>query len=531
MGLSIQMAQKLTLSLPYTNWSLVTAYNEEGSRPPLQFKKKKLEGIDNLPLEQRLQKIDNENEVFRFVYAQVASDDGKKGRYYKVPLMRDFNVDIKKIKIPISKREYERATIILEGAGRMQRIVRAVPYSKLRKDIREHLQKQGKEVDDAVIIGVDRGGRVPTHIVKEALGKQRAYFLKVDQGGGSVNESRIAELIQNNLLEGKYILFVDSTVDSGRQISALKRYFEDPKWKEKAGFVGWSVIGSNERGETLDHHVNVNWGLNPDESFEDNPLLMGVDYAQSNIQIRAMPSRTSTEIRRILREIPKGIVFDLENLDDRITREKMYSNINHVCASREWFNAVQTPNSRKRKPTKIDIFPERKPFEEHRLKLAVIGAGKEADLTNAEAKYLALSLSPYFVFQAGTPEGNPGKLLEAVYEHCRDSNVTLVQPAYIKKKENTFLERPIVYKGKTKEQFREGLLEDADAVLVLGGNSGALTETMIALATKTPIIAVKNYGAVGRYLAQSRKLKKSTNLYLTDSVIEATESLVKLSQK
>lgn len=532
MGASMQLSHKVMLkqaiALPYVNWSLVDAYKEESDKTR-RFKKKDLEGIDGLPIEERLKKIDEANEIFRFHYVQAEDQHGKKGRYYKVPLMRDFNVDIEGIKVPITKQEYQRATSILEGAGRLQRIVRAVPYAQIRQDVKEHVEEKGYSLDDIVIVGVDRGGRVPTHVMRQALGQSNAYFIKVDQAGGgssgSVDKERLDQMISQETLKGKYVIFIDSTVDSGRQIEVLEKYFKSPDLKDKIGHKGWTVVGSNENGQTLDNHLNINWGLNPDESFEDNPLLMGVDYAgYSHNQVRAQPSQTSTAIRNALNEVPKGVVLDYENLNDLVQAKDIPAEIRKAESSKRWQNAKTAYQSHRRTPSQINEFPKREPFSDQRRSVAIVGSGSFVDLSDAESEYLALALSPRYVFNFGTPDGNPGRVLRAVNEYCRDSNVTLFQPEYMRGKFYEAGDFPVEYSGQSKDEFRENFVRSSDAVLVLGGEDGTLHETIVALHAGKSVIAVKDYGAVAKYLS-SKKFKKFDNLSIVDSLPEAVDKL------
>ena len=134
MGMGMYMSQRIMqtqvqLNLPPTNWSLLKAFNEEGDQP-LRFKKKQLD-FSGLELEERLRLADKANEVFRFSYVKAESK-----RHYKIPLFRDTSIEINDIREKISREEYETAKSILNGAGRLQRIVRAVPCHQIYQDIK-----------------------------------------------------------------------------------------------------------------------------------------------------------------------------------------------------------------------------------------------------------------------------------------------------------------------------------------------------------------------------------------------------------
>ncbi len=426
--LSQQLTQQLVVSMPPTNWSLLDAFRDEGD-PPLRFKKVQLD-VSAMSLEERLKAVDDVNEVFRFAYTQAESEDGeRKGRHYKIPLMRDCNVDIEEIKVPISKEEYERATSILNGAGRFQRIARAVPYSRLNQDVNQFVQSHGYSLDDVVVVGVDRGGRLPSFVLREALGKADGYTLKVDQAGGSNGEldrDKLNELIEKGVLKDRFVLFVDSTVDSGRQIEVLRKYFDSDEWKAKIGHRGWGIVGSNEDGQNLYNHKNINWGLNPDESFEDNPDLMGVDYAPgSNTRVVDYPTEASEAIKSALLEVPRGVVLDLSNLQDLMRIKKAYSQIAKSLTSKTWQKAEDTIRDLGVSGIEATVL-EYQPIQP-RKKLLVIGNGREATLKDEEVNYIADSLGSVYDVFAGTPDGNPSRVLDG-FTQRRKSSAQLYQP-------------------------------------------------------------------------------------------------------
>ena len=169
MGMYLSQQLQLTISLPPMNWSMVNAFEEDAKRQftfPLTIKRYRLEDFDALEHEARMARIDEFNEIFRFAYTRGRDEQTGKERYfYKIPLVRDYNIEIDDIKVRISRAEYERATAILESVGLMERIARAVPYRTLFVTVRENLAKEfNVSLDDAVIVGVDRGGRLPAII-------------------------------------------------------------------------------------------------------------------------------------------------------------------------------------------------------------------------------------------------------------------------------------------------------------------------------------------------------------------------------
>ena len=481
-----QLTQKLSmkLELRQTNWSLVEAYVPEedlGCKIP----KGKISGIGRMSLEEKLKKVDEANEVFHFEYGK--SDK----KYFKVPLVRNMNIDPAETAVKITKKEHDYAVKVLGEAGNVQRIVRAVPYSEINRQIKSHLDEKEISLEDVVLVGVDRGGRLPTHIVKEALGKSEAYFLKVDQGSRNLDDDRFQDYIDKGLFEGKYVIFIDSTVDSGRQIRALEKYFDDEDLQEDIKHQGWVVVGSNEYGKTLDNHVNIDWGLDPDKSFEDNPRLMGVDYAGGYTKIRACGNKMSSHLRSALLEVPKGVILDTGAVQSKKrTRKKEVKE-----------KAVQ--NSAKSK------IPN----------LLIIGDGNNCTLDDQEATYIALKVENGYHVMAGTPNGNPGNVIEQISQFPENKGVTLLQPAYKKGKVDTNGYK-VSYVGKDKDSFRDSMIKKADVVLALPGNDGTWTEIQKSLkqGKKTIVLSQGYTGNLARQL-------QDPNLTVSDKLEDAVNAV------
>tara|TARA_Y100000310_G_C20633980_1_gene790187 strand:- start:47 stop:1738 length:1692 start_codon:yes stop_codon:yes gene_type:complete len=540
MGLSLRqsLTQRLVVSMPPMNWSLVKAFEEEGDQP-LRFKKDQFD-TSGMGLEERLQAVDDANEVFRFAYTKAEGSDrnGKKlTGHYKIPLMRDYNVEIDDIKIKISRGEYDKATTILNGAGRFQRIARAVPYSQLHQDVKGFVGEQGYSLEDVVVVGVDRGGRLPSFIMREALGKDESYTLKVDQAGGSSGEldrEKLNELMESGVLKDKFVLFVDSTVDSGRQIEVLKRYFDSGEWKERIGHREWGVVGSNENGHDHYKHRNLNWGLNPDESFEDNPLLMGVDYAGQHDLTKVVdcPSRTSERIKSALLEVPSGVILDTSDLSGLVEIKKAYSQFDKAIESQGWRKAQDRYWSQQRKDlgvSGVEAVALGYEGSSPRKRLLVVGNGSEVDLSEEEARFVADSLAQGYDIIAGTPSGNPGSVLD-LFSQSREGSAQLYQPRY-RSDEGAKTEQfgnKVIFHGETKPEFRENLVQSADAILVLGGNEGTLRETILSAHAGKPTYLVSGFGAVGHYAGKARSLKKFDNVHVVKTLPDAVEGLRQL---
>lgn len=552
MGMGMHLSQRLTLtqqfvvSLPPMNWSMVGAFEQDARRGfvfPLTIKRGKLEGFDTLEHEARMKRIDELNEVFRFAYTRGRDESTGRERYfYKIPLMRDYNIEINDIEVRISRAEYERATAILGNVGQMERIARAVPYYALLTAVREYLAKEHKvSLDDTVVVGVDRGGRLPAIILTRALNRSKAFFLKVDQSGGQLDADRLEQFAAESAFRGKHVLFVDSTVDSGRQIEVLRRYFDDAKWQEKLGYRGWSIVGSNEHGRCLYKHLNINWGVNPDETFEDNPQLMGVDYAPgTHTKIVGVPSETSEKIRKVLLDVPDGYIFDLSDIEEQIAvqRQKLKGteaeqklcnqakmNWLRITATKAWQNAVAQAPSISFEPPPATI-PNGTQHGLHNI--LVVGSGRQTDVPQKVAEFIADTLGPHHSFFAGTPNGNPGTILKTVLQRVATPEVRLYQPGHRQgEADDSYGGVPVVFVGSEKEDMRRQMVKDSHIVLALGGAEGALREVLLALKFGKPVVLVRGWGPIPTYLLTKKtEFSKSPYIKACNGVAEAMQTIL-----
>lgn len=114
------MTQRVSVTMPQTNWSLVDAFDEDRAREfnyPLAIKRQRLPSYGQLSHEEQMRLVERLNAVFRFVYTRGENEEtGRPSGYYRIPLMRDRNVmeDLDSIKQKITKAEYERSQAILE---------------------------------------------------------------------------------------------------------------------------------------------------------------------------------------------------------------------------------------------------------------------------------------------------------------------------------------------------------------------------------------------------------------------------------
>ncbi len=541
--LGFSLSQSLSLkqslappSLASPNWKLADTF-EKGGADPLFLQPVQLP-VEGLPLEERLQLVDEANEVFHYTYEE------EYGEYYKIPLLRDRNICIEDIRIRISRKEYERVKTIIEGAGELQRIVRAVSYSKIRADILNYLASQGVGLDDIVLIGIDRGGRIPALITRWVLGLPRASFLKIDQAGGrgsgQVNEERWNTFIRQDMFRGKYLVFVDSTVDSGRQIEILEDLLDDPANQTTWGHKGWVVVGSNEDGKTLNHHLNINWGVDPDTTFEDSPALLGVDYAGSRSAIIAKPSRIASEICHAFHEVLSGVALDTspETIATNQITQKVRGLIPDIAKTPLWERAEYL--AKIEVPTIDSVSESPRPFSAPSRRLAIIGSeSKKARLPDGTASFIARSLAPDYLFNFGTTTGYPGHLLNTLATEIPESTFRYYQP-YEFEDNRPFNEsgktrnihgRPILMTGIDENEKRLHMMLSSDAVLVLPGGQGTLTEALEALAARKLVVVVRGLGAVAEYLTGHPLLRNLPNLYVASSLPEAVATLQRFAKE
>lgn len=589
MGLHQQMELRLTqwmeLALEQVEWSLITAlkatggalppfvpptFEEEEFTPRLKLERQRIPDFDALSHEERMRRIDAANEVFRFAYVDVPARPGGVARHYRIPFTRKIGVDPATIAKRISHDAYVRATAILAAAGEAERIVRAIPYHRLLRATTHRLQvDHGVGLEDVLLVAIDRGGRIPCLVLMRALGLPAMQSLKVDQGGERLDEDRLREFANTDALRGKHVLFVDSTVDSGRQIRVLERYLEDPKWRSRLGHRSWSVIGSNEMGRDLAHHQNINWGVDPDRTFEDRPELMGIDYAPgTHTKVVECPSPTSEAIRRCLLAVPDGWILT-GDVDQQIAsqrsewarrqRERRRAHHREVRKQRaqhcEEVAAFRRAQALERQRMRIEDAVERitatprwaelaqqaLPIEaipaslpngtSHQLYSVLIVGRGQRDLPDASVQFVADQLGVHCSLFAGTADGNPGAVLRAVLASAKVSTpeVRLYQPEYTR---SSVGERiggvPIVFVGPEKNDVRRQMIADSHAVLALGGAKGTLREVLLALEAGTPTVLIDGYGPVPECVWSDRALRKKPNLIWCRSLVEAVQTILAL---
>ncbi len=576
--------------MPEIQWSLIQAYRSGQSGPPpfvpptfeeevfeprIKLEQQTIPGFEALDHVEQMRMVDEANTIFRFAYTRGRDRNNEEKDYFKIPLLRNRDImecpeGIDKIKTHISRAEYERATAMLRAVGEMERIARAIPYHGLYKTVITYLEKNyNVGLGAVVLVSIDRGGRIPCLVLQHALGLPSMESLKVDQGSGRLDEDKLREFEHKGVLRGKHVLFVDSTVDSGRQIRVLERYFENDLWKTKLGHHNWSVVGSNEYGQNLPHHCNINWGVDPDSTFEDDPDLMGIDYAPGTYtKVVERPSEASRTIRKCLFAVPAGIIYNADNINEQISsqrqkwskqqkerhakhradvalaktnhkkdvdayrkehaeqkiRDRMNNEWSRIVATKQWQGAVaKTPT------VSFEPLPEAIPNgTPHNFQnILVIGNGRQTDIPSMVAELIVDTLGSHHSFFAGTPNGNPGAILKTALERIAKPEVRLYQPGYQRgQKEDSFGGIPTVFAGQEKEEMREQMVKDSHIVFALGGAEGTLREVLLALNFGKTTILIKGWGAIPNYLLASKKYAKLSHLRVCNNIAEAVQTIL-----
>jgi hypoxanthine phosphoribosyltransferase len=603
MSMSIRqsLTQRLVVAMPNIQWSLLRAFQngiigpppyleptfeEDDFTPRLKLEQSKIEGFESLSHIERMRLVDEANKVFRFAYTRGFDEDDKKKFYFKIPLMRDRNImnahdGIDKIKKRISRVEYERAIAMLESVGEMERIARAVPYYGLYQAVVKHLRRSHKiGLEQTVLVSIDRGGRLPCIILRRALGLTEMFSLKVDQGGGQLDEDKLEEFAKKGTFQDKHILLVDSTVDSGRQIRVLVKYFNSDTWRNRLGYKSWSIVGSNEYNQNHDHHCNVNWGVDPDNTFEDKPELMGIDYAPGTYaKVVERPTEASETIRKVLLSIPDGYIYVATDIDNQIEeqrkkwadhqknrrtehdqqiveerdehkkevaefkeqqkqakaedaerrkREKIERKLEKITSSKRWKKLVADFAALPEEPLPTAM-PNGDNYAHHNV--LVVGSGKQVDLPQSATQFVADNLGSHCSFFAGTSGGNPGAILKATLTNDKvaQPEVRLYQPSYMQGRvDDSFGGVPIMFVGE-KDDMRRQMITDSNVVLTLGGAEGTLREVLLALDAGKPTVLIEGYGPVPAYVLATKSLRQKPSLKPCKNLVEAVQTILDMS--
>ncbi len=167
--------------------------------------------------------------------------------------------------------------------------------------VRNFLRKQKIDLNNAVFVGIDRGGRIPSLALKKALDLDSMQFVKLsfqELTGRKFErvDKKLLNLAKKGNWNGKSVIFVDSTVKTGHQKALLRFFFH--KYSEKIGIKKWKLIG---KGRNAD--LNLEWGFPLDEKtnwyfFENQPFYIGVGEKDKKLS-RFPQTKISGDAKRI----------------------------------------------------------------------------------------------------------------------------------------------------------------------------------------------------------------------------------------
>ncbi|HWQ99544.1 MAG TPA: hypothetical protein VN397_01700, partial [Candidatus Methylomirabilis sp.] len=156
----------------------------------------------------------------------------------------------------------------------------------------------------------------------------------------------------------------------------------------------------------------------------------------------------------------------------------------------------------------------------------VVGNGKR-NLPESAAAFLADGLALHCSLLAGTPDGNPGALLQTALQRHPTAEVRLYQPEHSRRSDDLpFGSFPVTFVGPEKEDMRRRMVSDSNAVLVLGGATGTMRETLLALQMKKPVYVIEGYGAVAEYLLSEKGLRKKPQVIVCKDLPSAVQKIV-----
>ncbi len=150
--------------------------------------------------------------------------------------------------------------------------VRQANLSKIRSRILKFIQNKGLKLEDIRIVGIDRGGRLTSLMVKKALGLPEIDFVKFSDSVSylSPNYAIIRRIANRGMWKGKYVLFVDSVVSGWKQKDGIERMLKTSIGK-KLKMRGWALVAQSKKAD-----LRMNWGRGIDH-IEDLSETIGFE--------------------------------------------------------------------------------------------------------------------------------------------------------------------------------------------------------------------------------------------------------------
>lgn len=285
--------QRVTISLPPLDFCDLRAALDDDRMEKPAGKQQQIERFDDFDHSEKIKMIDTHNQPFRFYYVS-ANKDGRE-IYFQVPIIGNPKINPVLSAQRISRDIHDRNALLVDNASRIDRIIRAIPFGQITTNLRrflisafiaeEEAKLRGlktKERNEAlanaprepfyektVVIGLDRGNRLPTIILSHLLNPQtKPLFVSAN---GCVDDRAIEAMAKKGAFAGKHILLADAETIDSTKLESLGRIFgpnSDPNWLRKLGHTGWSIAGTSGNGHKVaDNHLQVDWGIDPQVAF------------------------------------------------------------------------------------------------------------------------------------------------------------------------------------------------------------------------------------------------------------------------
>ena len=165
--------------------------------------------------------------------------------------------------------------------------------------------------------------------------------------------------------------------------------------------------------------------------------------------------------------------------------------------------------------------------DERAASVAILGPVLETSLTDPEADYLSLALGKSFDLHAGSPIGNPGKVLDSAFRLSPDGARIIHEIADVRNfREDRYT--PNYYP--CQEDAIDGLIADTSGALVLGGGEITLAETIMALQMQKPVVIVRGFGPLPRFIENDDNFARYQSLFFVNTVCHAATKLHELKK-
>jgi len=181
-----------------------------------------------------------------------------------------------------------------------QKRILEAKLARINKRMAALLKKENINPKDVIFVGVDRGGRIPTLLLRKALGIKDVQFLRLGRGEVSPFFHYILNMAKKGKWKGKVVLFVDSTAKTGHQRQQIKDFFNSRAGKS-IGVKGWRLVAEGPKADW-----KIKWGFGGKKDtgwhfFEDLDTVLGTTpamLAESKLKVVKTKGKTPKEVRQ-----------------------------------------------------------------------------------------------------------------------------------------------------------------------------------------------------------------------------------------